>query len=190
MSSLNELKIRTGFSAIKWPRDREEHRSGTLDRGKKLVEADHVKSVQEIQKPGKMTEIEGRCVRQTSVTEPSYYINLQLDDNRNIIRAFCQCIAGAVGICKHTAALIYFINNERDETKTDTACKFLAPSTHGQKMYPKGKEFDEIFGFKERAPRLTFKNISAEDKKYHHDLMKRHGQTKSPLYKICGLKVN
>jgi hypothetical protein len=60
-----------------------------------LVEADHVKSVQEIQKPGKMTEIEGRCVRQTSVTETSYYINLQLDDNRNIIRAFCLCIAGA-----------------------------------------------------------------------------------------------
>ena len=136
-----KFEILTGFSQIQWlnvPRD------STNLKGKKLEESDHVLQVKEIRVPGKATEIEGRVIHQTCITESPYMVNLWLDDERNVTSAHCGCPAGAQGNCKHTSAVFHYVNSERQETKTDKACRFVAPSQAGKERYPKGQEIDEI----------------------------------------------
>jgi hypothetical protein len=135
-------------------------------------------------------EISARCIRQTGVTEGPWILNLKLSPNREVQRAFCSCPAGAEGWCKHMAALVLFINTERTESKTDKACSFQAPSQLGKSRYPKGQEFDTIFKLKNAPPKVTFLNISNDAKKKLYELMLKNGNTASPLFKICAMKVN
>ena len=180
-----KFEILTGFSKIEWlnvPRE------STNAKGKNLTECDHVINVKEVRIPGKPTEIIGRCIHQTNITETPYLVNLWLDDARNVTSAFCGCPAGAEGHCKHTSALFHFVNEERPETKTDRACRFVAPSQAGKSRYPKGQEMDEIFQFKQKCPVMDWKNVSLEAKEEQFKLMSEAKNTESPLYKICQMR--
>ena len=181
-----KFEILTGFAQIQWlnvPRD------STALKGKKLDESDHVHNVKEIRIPGKETQIEGRVIHQTCISETSYLVNLWINDERFVTSAFCNCPAGAQGNCKHTSAVFHYVNSERQETKTDKACRFVAPSQAGKERYPKGQEIDEIFQFKkEKCPIVKFKNISLEAKEKQFNLMLEAKNTSSPLFKILQMR--
>ncbi len=184
--------ILCGFSSVSWQNnegddDSSEHRDSTKAKGQKLAEADHVFDVKEIRENGRV-EIVGFCVRETSVREKPYKITLELDDNRKILDARCQCVAGLNGDCKHTAALIFFINNEREESQTDRKCTWRAPSQYGQKLYPKGQTFDEIFGFNQ--PKARFNAPSEEDQNSHLKLLQKYGDANSLMFHMLSAKVN
>ena len=163
-------------------------RQSTDSKGKNLTDSDHVFNVKEVRIPGKETEIVGCCIHQTSINETPYNVNLWLDDNRNVTSAHCNCPAGAQGHCKHTSAVFHFVNSERQETKTDKSCKFIAPSQAGRDRYPKGQEIDEIFGLKQKCPVVNFKNISLEAKEEQYKLMMEAQNTDSPLFHICKMR--
>jgi hypothetical protein len=184
MAATNRQIIQTGFSTIYW--QGEPHRPSTVINGQNLLDAEHLQNVEEIQETGKDNEILSKCVRQTSVRLPPYTQNLTLDEHRIVQLARCSCIGGSDGLCKHVSALVTFINTERDESKTDKACAFRKPSKKGDRLYPKGKELDDIFKFTDRMEVLTFVNATEEDKKEYYDVMKASGNTSSPMFKICG----
>lgn len=60
------------------------------------------------------------------------------------MRAVCDCIAGKGGLCKHIAALVYFINNEDGHSKTSEPQAWGKPSKMKTK-YSKGKRMEELF---------------------------------------------
>ena len=180
-----KFEILTGFSKIEWLN---EPRQSTDSKGQNLTDSKHVFNVKEVRIPGKQTEIVGRCIHQTSINENPYMVNLWIDDNRNVTSAFCGCPAGAQGNCKHTSALFHFVNSERVETKTDTQCKFIAPSQAGKNRYPKGQSIEDIFQLKDKCPKVSFKNISMEAKEEQFKLMSEADNTASPLYKICQMR--
>ena len=180
-----KFEILTGFSPIQWihlPRD-----STTL-KGKRLEESEHVINVKEVRVPGKTTEIIGHVIHQTCISEAPYSVNLWIDENRNVTAAHCGCPAGAQGNCKHTSALFHFVNHERQETKTDRQCKFVAPSQAGRDRYPKGQSIEEVFQLKDKCPLVGFKNISLEAKEEQYNLMLTAQNTDSPLFKICKMR--
>jgi hypothetical protein len=182
--------IQTGFSTIYWHGE-PPHRPSTVINGQNLLDAEHLQDVEEIQETGKDNEILSKCVRQTSVRASPYNQNLTLDAHRTVLLARCSCLGGTDGLCKHVSALVTFINTERDESKTDKACAFRKPSKKGDRLYPKGKELDDIFKFTDRMEVLTFVNATEEDKKEYYDVMKASGNTSSPMFKICGpLRLN
>ena len=181
MSNQVKLQLTYGFSEIQW---QIVPRQSILENGKQLFKSGHVKNVTENREQGKPTEIIGDCIRQTNIRDSAYHLSLVLDENRLITGAACQCIAGESGICKHTSALVYFVNEEREETKTDTQCSFVAPSKAGREKYPKGKPLSEIFNFKNKCPKFDFMDVSMETKTEQFQWMEAAGNTSSPLYKI------
>jgi len=50
----------------------------------------------------------------------------------------CDCPAGAGEKCKHICALIYYINNEQNTSKTDLPQQWGKPSKVGELKYKKG----------------------------------------------------
>ena len=180
-----KFEILTGFSKIQWLNV---PRKSTESKGKNLSESEHVFNVKEVRIPGKQTEIVGRCIHQTSISETPYSVNLWLDEERNVTGAFCGCPAGAEGNCKHTSAVFHFVNCEREETKTDRACRFIAPSQAGKDRYPKGQEMDQIFQFNKKCPVMDWANVSLEAKEEQFNLMSEANNTDSPLFKICQMR--
>ena len=134
--------LSTGFSDIIY--DHFGLRSSTFDNGKELVRSDHVQKVEEIRKTGFPPEIRAFCVPQTSVNKAMYIIEIFIDYKRRILRANCNCIGGNGGHCKHVAAVIYFVNSERSETKTDKIQQHTKPSNRGLEKYRKGKPSEDI----------------------------------------------
>lgn len=182
------IVLKTGFDTIlleNFPIRKE-----LQSKGERLVEADHIQDVQEVQRPGFPNEISGICIPQTCISNPPYKLEIVLDSNRCIHRAYCKCIAGGDGICKHIAGLIYFINNEREESSTDKKCNWLAPSARSKRLYPNGESFEEIFEIdqKHRIGDLDFK-VSFEDKEELAKLMEASNNTSSPLYKLCVMNL-
>jgi hypothetical protein len=177
-----------GFLDIKWPDC--DLRSSTIIKGYDLAKSGHVQNVREIQDPGQRSEIEitGVCVRQTRLNERPYNVVLIINEQREVKQAHCQCPAGTVGNCKHTAALFYFINHEREETKTDKACQWNAPSTMGQSLYPKGKPFDEIFGY-DPVTRPTFQRPSQAALDARRQKIVNDGDVNSLMLRVLTAKV-
>ncbi len=177
-----------GFSTVQWKVGvaDEEHRDSTKEKGKKLVESGHVFDVKEVRENEEI-EIIGFCVRETNIRDKPYKICLELDQARNVKDARCQCIAGLHGDCKHTAALIHFVNSERQESKTDEKCTWRTPSKYGQKLYPKGKSFDEIFGF--NTPRPSFKPPPAAEQESHLKLLQKYGDSNSLMFQMLTAEV-
>ena len=128
------MTISVGFSTIKW-NENEEHKA--LEHGKKLMLSGHIFNVKEVRES--KVQIIRYCLRETNLNNKPYMIVLILDNQRNITNAHCQCQAGVTGLCKHTGALIYYINNEREESKTDKPNTWKAPSKYLQDLYPKGQ---------------------------------------------------
>ena len=186
------LTIQTGFSTIY--SNNLKFRDSTIKKGRQLIENDelsHVFNVSETRKFGsEVIEISGRCVPQTSVSETAYFIDLTLDVNRFITHAHCNCTGGSNGLCKHTSAVIQFVNEERTSAGTDQKCTFKAPSRYGQQMFRKGQTFEKIFCIPEDKKRgdLSFK-LDLKEKEDHLKLMIEHQNTNSMLYKILSLKL-
>ena len=89
--------------------------------------AKHFIEVKEIQETGKPTSIIGHCVKSMSVNE-KWIVELLLDENRSVTSAHCSCWVGERGDCKHTAGLIIFINEFREESQTDQPCAWKKPT--------------------------------------------------------------
>ena len=86
--------------------------------------------------------------------------------------------------------MILYINNHRDETQTDVSCAFIEPSKLAKSQYPRGEEIEKIDEIPEdlKMPRLSFDMISDAEKEYHVNLMRKHGNTRSPLFRMMSLK--
>ena len=177
-----KVELLYGFSSISWT---EEPRDSILSNGYELFKAGHVINVKEIRVNEKPTEIVGDCIKQTSIRDAAYHVNLWIDKDRKITSAHCQCVAGESGQCKHTSALVFYVNEEREESKTDVQCKFVAPSKAGQNKYPKGQELDDIFKFKEKCPVFNWKNKPLSAKEQQCKWMEEAKNTSNPLYRIC-----
>jgi hypothetical protein len=96
-----EVVYRTGFQEITGL----EFRPDVLRKGNELLKAGHVFNVAEKHKEEKIT-ICGYCVRQGSISNPPYIIELQICQNRSVESAHCTCQAGIDGQCKHTSGLV------------------------------------------------------------------------------------
>ena len=134
----NELRIRGGFDTITATHFRKE----TLKKGKDLVQ--HLFNVEEIRSNGKI-EIQALIVRAASIKEKPYTIQIEIDNiSRTFLDGRCTCIAGISANCKHAAALLHFINNERSQGCTDENQKWKAPSKKLQDLYPKGETIEKL----------------------------------------------
>ena len=95
------------------------------------------------------------------------------------------------GFCKHIAGLILYVNTHRDEHCTDISCSFIEPSKLAKSQYPRGEEIEKIYDIPEnlKMPRSSFDMISDTEKEYLANLMLKHGNTRSPLYKIVSKRL-
>ncbi|KAG5870265.1 hypothetical protein JTB14_002133 [Gonioctena quinquepunctata] len=71
----------------------------------------------------------------------------QINAARQIISVSCNCIYGNSYKCKHVAALIEFVNNDKSESKTYHEQLWGKPSAKKQKLekYAKGMLFSEMY---------------------------------------------
>lgn len=112
----------------------------------RLLYAKHVHGVTEIKEQGKPNMIFGYCIREMSVAKTSYFVELTLDNLRNVVDSHCNCRSGSTGQCKHTGAVALYVNSERNESQTDQTCVWNKPSNKGRSLYPKGETIDAIIG--------------------------------------------
>ena len=195
-SSSNTIEIFVGFSPITYGNC---FRPSTIEKGRNLYLADNVSHVKETAKTGQPRIIEGRCIPQTNINNPPYLVSITLNHERKIEQSACNCTSGAgtafdgIGYraCKHVCALATFVNNEREESRTDAACGWTAPSQRAKEIYGnKGKKLTKIFDLK--TPEFSHdwsKSPSEEQKQKYAKLMEKHGLKNSNLYKICQVKV-
>jgi hypothetical protein len=155
---MNQIVIRSGFQSI--CDDSARFRKDVLRKGELLYKADRIFCVQEIWKSGEI-KIEARCVPEMSINSIPYNVTIYLDDNRNIERMHCSCVAGSMGQCKHTSALVLFINGERDETCTDHQMNWNQPSEKNKSLHRKGQSLDKIFGTETPTPKYSKPNPEA-----------------------------
>jgi hypothetical protein len=154
-----KIVLSSGFPEIKT----DFFRQSILEHGQKLVNADHLYRVTE-EKVAGMSTIYGYCVPQTNVRKSAYRIELRLDEIRNVVGGNCTCVAGAGVTCKHSAALVCFVNSERDESKTAKACEWAKPSQKKLNLYPKGRSVDAIINNPRPVSPPTFRPLSDEAK--------------------------
>jgi hypothetical protein len=178
--SSSKVTLYTGFSAITTDKFRE----STLKKGFKLVLSNHVFNVKEEQEDGKPTIIYARCVRQASVTKEPYKLRFVLDTDRKISKCQCSCIAGINGNCKHCAALVNYINNERDDSKTAQPCQWQKPSSRGKELYPKGKKLSELFQSNFPFQPHTFSPPSPEIQDRFKQLLSKSQEESGQLFKV------
>ena len=185
--------LTTGFMKVSFEKLKEIKidNIGVLERktlwtkGRGLLVDGHLIDVKEIQETGKPTVIVGCCGRSMFVNE-KWMVELNLDENRSITSAHCSCWVGERGDCKHTAALILFMNEYRDESKTNEPCGWKQPSKKAMESYKKGACFDEIRGHKIKFIPHDFAPMTEEARKEQRELMETAKNTKSPVYKhVC-----
>ena len=108
-------------------------------KGEELVP--HIIQVEERQVRGTST-INAKCIRQQSIfTKKPFNVHIQVDlVTRKWLSGRCgpDCPTGAQGKCKHTYALVHYINSERTEACTDNEGRWVKPSEAIQALYPKG----------------------------------------------------
>ena len=131
------VTIKAGFSEII---DNGLFRESTLKKGKKLAEK-HIFNVEEIHEieSGKII-IRGRSIRQTSIRKPPYYIELFINNNREIESGYCSCHGGAQANCKHSSAVVTFINNERCSSKNGRIPNMACAFQSFDRYFSEGKE--------------------------------------------------
>ena len=156
-------------------------RKSTKKKGDALVQ--HVFNVAETRSIEEIS-ITAQCVRQASVTKSPYKIELILHISRNVTSALCSCVSGTQGRCKHTAAVISFVNLEREESQTDKQCTWQAPSSRGKSLYPKGETIDNIFLNSSGTAKLDFKGPSDTEIRAQIKLMEENNATNSMLYRF------
>lgn len=171
-----KITLRTGFDSVTLP----EFRDDTLRKGKTLLKAERIFAVEEIQ--GDRCEIQGKCVPEMSVNGKPYQINILLNQDRTIQSMYCSCLSGVSGQCKHACALLLYINEERDESKTDLESQWSKPSERNKSLHRKGKSVDELLGRTIEHPKFFPPNESAL--KRYEGIFKKHGLTSSGMYKL------
>ena len=116
-----------------------------------------------------------------------------MDNERKVTSLDCNCDGGSEGSagCKHWYAVLLFINNSVDESKTDEACEWIAPSKMGQKKYPKGQPLEVIANIpdKFKCPPVSFQRPSDEYMDEQAEIMEACGCTDGPIYKLYKLKL-
>ncbi|CAN7948593.1 unnamed protein product, partial [Ixodes pacificus] len=85
----------------------------------------------------------------------------QLDNSRRITEAHCTCKGGTSGQCKHTTAVVAYVNREDTSTKTSTTNVWKRPSAKQLGMYNKGVLFSEMFASKLPDGRLQGQPVPA-----------------------------
>ena len=95
-----------------------------------------------------------------------------------------------LGQCKHTAAVFTFVNEEREESKTDSGCKWQAPSSRGRKLYPKGQTLDQILQNPKPTSSLTLAGPTEDDIREQIERFEHYGLTNSMLYKTLTAKLS
>ena len=183
------VEIQCGFSQIQFG---DVFRPSTLEEGRNLVS--HVFNVKETVQTGKLNHIEARCLPQTNINNAPYLISIELNSDRKIIRFACNCTAGAGTLefqtCKHVSAVAVYVNQEREESKTDQQQVWHVPSQMSKKLYgDKGKKLTDIFGLPSTFDHDWSKQPSSEKKLKYAKLMEKHGLTNSNMYKVCKLEV-
>ena len=176
-----KIVLRAGFQTIAGP----EFRPAALTKGPKLL--GHVFNVEEV-KDSTKTVILGHCGKQTSVKDrKTRKVELELDSDRKVVSAHCSCVAGVAGNCKHTCALVVYVNSERTQSQTDEQCQWYKPSEWGQKNYPKGEEVENIYNL-DRTPQLTFSGPTKDEQQDRLELLRSLGDTSSQMYMMLNAK--
>ena len=128
------VELQVGFSLIEF--GDVFRQSSTLENGQNLVKAGHVFNVKETISNGRPNVIEGRVIPQTNINNPPYLVFIELSSDRKIVKFGCNCTAGAGSLdfkaCKHVCGVAVYVNQEREESKTDQMQVWHAPS---QKLY-------------------------------------------------------
>ena len=96
-------------------------RDSVFKKGKDIL--DNLFNVQENKKCDRSGFITAKIFRTTSIRSNPYSLHFDLDNQRKVTDSRYSCVAGVNAICKHGAALYYYINNERSEGKTDKCQK-------------------------------------------------------------------
>ncbi|KAG5876040.1 hypothetical protein JTB14_031567 [Gonioctena quinquepunctata] len=119
----------------------------TLGKGKDLVNAGHVINVEEHRESGVGIFIRADVIRRTSVTKREYLVELHINAARQITSVSCDCVYGNSYECKHVAALIEFVNNDKSESKTNHEQLRGTHNAKKQKLekYAKGVLFPEMY---------------------------------------------
>ena len=96
-------------------------------------------------------------LRTQSVKKDPYFVELTLNGEREVVSAFCRCKAGIQGQCKHASAVVYAVNREHTESRTDHRQQWGAgpPKNAEKHLYAKGKSMEAIFGY-EKVPAPNF----------------------------------
>ena len=108
-------------------------------------------------------------------------ITILYDDNKVRVLKILFAKTGISANCKHSAALYYFINNERTEGCTDEGQKWKTPSKKLQEQYPKGETIESLFAATV-LPQTTFKPNYEELSKLANE-MEQFGLVQASLYK-------
>ena len=164
---------------------------GKLDEGEKFLTAKHlfnIKATKE-QGAGKIVHISACCIPEMKIRE-SYRVWMEINEVNKPIAHNCTCPFGSY-LCKHKAALVMYSKNHRNETQTDKDCNFIKPSEYSLKLYPRGQELEKIKNIpaKDCCPKLTFDMIPDYEKRTLANLMKAHGVTNTPLYKLVSSPI-
>ena len=100
------VEYRTGFLSIQ----NFDFRPDVQRKGKELLVAGHLFNVSEKHSDGKIV-IKGLCVRQGSIGNAPYNVELWISPGRDVEQAHCSCQAGVDGQCKHASGLVSTFEN-------------------------------------------------------------------------------
>ena len=130
--------------------------------------------------------IEASVMPEMNIRKSPYKVRINVNNQRLITEANCSCVCGITGSCKHTAAVIYMVNTERDTTKTDKECTFNKPSVKNDKSerYAKAKKIKELYPLKTPASPPTFQEPSEEEKASYLALLEECGDNYSHYYHL------
>ena len=176
-----------GFCAISGRK----FRQPTWVKGKKLVsdseENCHIYNVKQITfKDSSDSEIIGHCVRALNIHEERYSVTIWINDKGKVIDAHCGCLSGK-SYCKHVAALYYYTNQERPETKTDKPCQWKSHSAKVNSIYKKPRTFQEMFGGNFESDYSAPDDETTQELK---DLLEECNLQDSSFYKDLTVDVN
>lgn len=111
--------------------------------------------MKEVQKASGI-EITVKCIPSKNVTSTKYRITLEIEPTTRLYRdGHCSYQAGNGTLCKHGAALSYFLTIERSDGCTDKPQQWKAPSQSTLERYRKGEEISKLFPNSRPLPSLS-----------------------------------
>ena len=125
--------------------------------------------------------VHGRCLPQTSINKAPYRVETLLDVGRKLKSAHCNCVSGITGLCKHTSALVCYVNAERTESCTDSLQQWQKPSQKRQTLYPKGETIETLFNLDPVTPPSFIPEAGKLDT--FLNLLKESNETSGMLFK-------